>query len=106
MFLGQGRAGSLSLAGRVTESDGPPRRRGAVLRCAESRQRDSGGNEETDTSEAQEAHGQARHKVRGPGDTATLPKTLEAAEANLAAVGAAPTPEDPAELVADKGYHS
>src|SRR4051795_6459034 len=25
---------------------------------------------------------------------------------NLAAVGATPTPEDPAELVADKGYHS
>ena len=40
------------------------------------------------------------------GDTATLPETLQAAEANLAAVGAAPTPEDPAELVADKGYHS
>jgi transposase len=40
------------------------------------------------------------------GDTATLPGTLEAAEANLAAVGAAPAPEDPAELVADKGYHS
>src|SRR3954465_16039126 len=40
------------------------------------------------------------------GDTATLPGTLEAAEANLAAVGAAPTPGDPAELVADKGYHS
>src|SRR4029079_3084346 len=40
------------------------------------------------------------------GDTATLPGTLEAAEANLAAVGATPTPEDPAELVADKGYHS
>jgi transposase len=40
------------------------------------------------------------------GDVATLPETLEAAEANLAAVGAAPTPEDPAELVADKGYHS
>jgi transposase len=40
------------------------------------------------------------------GDTATLPETLEAAEANLAAVDAAPTPEDPAELVADKGYHS
>jgi transposase len=39
-------------------------------------------------------------------DTATLPGTLETAEANLAAVGAAPTPEDPAELVADKGYHS
>src|SRR3954468_22291908 len=36
------------------------------------------------------------------GDTATLPGTLEAAEANLAAVDAAPTPEDPAELVADK----
>ena len=40
------------------------------------------------------------------GDTATLPETLAAAEANLAAVDAAPTPEDPAELVADKGYHS
>ena len=40
------------------------------------------------------------------GDTATLPETLKAAEANLAAVGAAPTPEAPAELVADKGYHS
>src|ERR671938_229874 len=40
------------------------------------------------------------------GDTVTLPGTLAAAEANLAAVGAAPTPEDPAELVADKGYHS
>src|SRR3954452_6399933 len=40
------------------------------------------------------------------GDTATLPGTLAAAAANLAAVGAAPTPEDPAELVADKGYHS
>jgi transposase len=32
--------------------------------------------------------------------------TLAAAEANLAAVDAAPTPEDPAELVTDKGYHS
>ena len=40
------------------------------------------------------------------GDTATLPETLKAAEANLAAVAAAPTAEDPAELVADKGYHS
>jgi hypothetical protein len=40
------------------------------------------------------------------GDTATLPETLEAAEANLAAVDAAPTVEDPTELVADKGYHS
>ena len=36
------------------------------------------------------------------GDTATLPDTLAAAEADLAAVGAAPTSEDPAELVADK----
>jgi transposase len=40
------------------------------------------------------------------GDTTTLPGTLEAAAANLAAVGAAPTPQQPAELVADKGYHS
>ena len=40
------------------------------------------------------------------GDTTTLPATLEAAAANLAAVDAAPTPEQPAELVADKGYHS
>src|SRR5829696_9209201 len=36
------------------------------------------------------------------GDTATLPETLKAAEANLAAVGAGPT----AEVAADKGYHS
>ena len=40
------------------------------------------------------------------GDTKTLPGTLAAAEANLAAVDAAPTVEDPAELIADKGYHS
>jgi transposase len=40
------------------------------------------------------------------GDTTTLPETLQVAEANLAAVDAAPTSEDPAELVADKGYHS
>jgi hypothetical protein len=40
------------------------------------------------------------------GDTATLPETLETAEANLAAAGVGPTVEDPAELVADKGYHS
>src|ERR687898_692470 len=40
------------------------------------------------------------------GDAATLPDTLAAAEANLAAVDAAPRPDDPAELVADKGYHS
>ena len=30
----------------------------------------------------------------------------QAAEANLATVDAAPTPEEPTELVADKGYHS
>jgi len=40
------------------------------------------------------------------GDTTTLPETLEAAAANLAAADAVPTPEQPAELVADKGYHS
>jgi transposase len=40
------------------------------------------------------------------GDTASLPETLTAAEAHLAAVDAAPSPEDPAELVTDKGYHS
>ena len=40
------------------------------------------------------------------GDTTTLPATLETTEANLTAVDAAPTPADPAELVADKGYHS
>ena len=40
------------------------------------------------------------------GDTTTLPETLQAAEANLATADAAPTPEEPAELVADKGYHS
>jgi transposase len=40
------------------------------------------------------------------GDTTTLPGTLAAAEANLAAVDATPTVEDPAELIADKGYHS
>ena len=40
------------------------------------------------------------------GDTTTLPGTLQAAEANLTAAEAAPTSEDPAELIADKGYHS
>ena len=40
------------------------------------------------------------------GDTTTLSKTLAKAEANLGAVDAAPTAEDPAECVADKGYHS
>ena len=40
------------------------------------------------------------------GDTTTLSKTLAKAEANLEAVDAAPTSEDPAECVADKGYRS
>ena len=40
------------------------------------------------------------------GDTTTLSKTLAKAEANLGAMDAAPTAEDPAECVADKGYHS
>src|SRR5918993_474977 len=40
------------------------------------------------------------------GDPATLPETLKVAEANLAAVGTGPTAAEPAELVADKGYHS
>jgi len=40
------------------------------------------------------------------GDTTTLPGTLKAAAANLADVGMAPTEAGPAELVADKGYHS
>ena len=37
------------------------------------------------------------------GDTTTLPKTLETAKENLASVDAAPTAEDPAECVTDKG---
>ncbi len=40
------------------------------------------------------------------GDTTTLGPTLEVAEKNLSAVGVSPTPEDPCDLVADKGYHS
>src|ERR671913_70396 len=40
------------------------------------------------------------------GDTATLPGTLESAARHLAAVETAPSVETPAELVADKGYHS
>lgn len=40
------------------------------------------------------------------GDPATLSGTLSAAETTLTALGVQPTPEDPAELVADKGYHS
>jgi len=40
------------------------------------------------------------------GDTKTMPDTLASAAEHLAAVDAAPTPEAPAELIADKGYHS
>src|SRR3979411_242503 len=40
------------------------------------------------------------------GDTTTMPGTLASATEHLAAVDTAPTPEVPAELVADKGYHS
>src|ERR1700716_182821 len=40
------------------------------------------------------------------GDTTTMPGTLASAAEHLAAVDAAPTPEAPAELIADKGYHS
>src|SRR4051812_47891410 len=40
------------------------------------------------------------------GDTATLPDTLESAARHLAVVEAAPSAEVPAEMVADKGYHS
>src|ERR1700688_889820 len=40
------------------------------------------------------------------GDTTTLEPTLEGGKKNLSAVGLAPTPEDPCDLVADKGYHS
>jgi transposase len=40
------------------------------------------------------------------GDTTTMAETLASAATHLAGVNAAPTPDDPAELVADKGYHS
>ena len=40
------------------------------------------------------------------GDTTTLSGTLASAAATLRAVGQAPTPDDPAECIADKGYHS
>lgn len=40
------------------------------------------------------------------GDTKTLPETLEETEQKLGAVKLSPTVEAPAELVADKGYHS
>ena len=40
------------------------------------------------------------------GDTTTLESTLAAAARGLEAAGCAPTSEHPAELIADKGYHS
>ncbi len=40
------------------------------------------------------------------GDTKTLEKTLSVAEAKLEALGVGPSLDDPAECVADKGYHS
>jgi hypothetical protein len=40
------------------------------------------------------------------GDTTTITGTLDAAQRNLTRVGAPPTSDDPAECVADKGYHS
>ena len=40
------------------------------------------------------------------GDTTTLPNTLKVAEANPALVNAAPTPDEPSKLVADRSYHS
>jgi transposase len=40
------------------------------------------------------------------GDTVSLPVKLEAAMEQLTALDAAPTPEAPAELITDKGYHS
>jgi transposase len=40
------------------------------------------------------------------GDTTTMPGTLASAAEHLAAVDAPPTPETPADLIADKGYHS
>src|SRR5215207_1588312 len=40
------------------------------------------------------------------GDTTTITSTLDAAQRNLTRVGAPPSPDDPAECVADKGYHA
>ena len=48
----------------------------------------------------------ARIHPADQGDTQTLAATLEQAEAMLDLVGRAPTPETPAEMIADKGYHS
>lgn len=48
----------------------------------------------------------AEMHVADQGDTATMPDTLSSAAAHLNAVDATPTSEAPAELIADKGYHS
>jgi transposase len=40
------------------------------------------------------------------GDTTTIEGTLATAQKNLAQINAAPTSDNPSELVADKGYHS
>src|SRR3954466_2029104 len=40
------------------------------------------------------------------GDTRTIESTLATTQNNLAQINAAPTPDNPSELVADKGYHS
>jgi len=40
------------------------------------------------------------------GDTTTITGTLDAARCNLTSVGTPPSSDDPAECVADKGYHS
>jgi transposase len=48
----------------------------------------------------------ARIHPADQGDTQTLAATLEQAEAMLDLVGLAPTPETPAEMIADTGYHS
>src|SRR3954469_17675051 len=48
----------------------------------------------------------ARIHPADQGDTQTLAATLQQAEAMLDLVGRAPTPESPAEMIADKGYHS
>jgi transposase len=48
----------------------------------------------------------ARIHPADQGDTRTLAATLEQAEAIFGLVGLAPTPEAPAEMVADTGYHS
>src|SRR5918994_3661099 len=48
----------------------------------------------------------ARIHPADQGDTRTLAATLEQAEAMLDLVGRAPTPETPAEMITDKGYHA